>query len=68
MTPTASFAEQSRQLQVLYEEARKARLTTESLTWTELTPEPVVATTSLSAAALQRRRHRCAGPIYWSRS
>ncbi|SKS72273.1 putative transglutaminase/cysteine protease [Mycobacteroides abscessus subsp. abscessus] len=30
VTPTASFAEQSRQLQVLYEEARKARLTTES--------------------------------------
>ncbi|MEU9807220.1 transglutaminase family protein [Mycobacterium sp. NPDC050853] len=30
VTPTGSFAEQSRQLQVLYEEARKARLTTES--------------------------------------
>ncbi|MGL5442665.1 MAG: transglutaminase family protein, partial [[Mycobacterium] stephanolepidis] len=30
VTPTASFAEQSRQLEVLYEEARKARLTTES--------------------------------------
>lgn len=30
VTSTASFAEQSRQLQVLYEEARKARLTTES--------------------------------------
>jgi uncharacterized protein (DUF2126 family) len=30
VTPTGSFAEQSRQLEVLYEEARKARLTTES--------------------------------------
>ncbi|MUM18470.1 transglutaminase family protein [Mycobacterium sp. CBMA271] len=30
VAPTGSFAEQSRQLQVLYDEARKARLTTES--------------------------------------
>lgn len=68
VTPTGSFAEQSRQLEVLYEEARKARLTTESFD-TDGTHTGTGGGNhiTLGGGGPRRRRRCCGGPIYWSR-
>ncbi len=68
VAPTASFAEQSAQLETLYEQARQARLSRPNRsTWTVRTAVPAAATTSRSAASLRPTHRSCAGPTCWCR-
>ena len=64
---TASFAEQTRAARTLYEQAREARLATETFAWTAATAAPAAAATSPWAASRPPTPRCCAGPTCWCR-
>ena len=67
VAPTASFAEQREQLETLYEQARLARLSTESFD-VDGTHGGTGGGNHITLAASPRRIRRCcAGPTCWCR-